>query len=233
MWGRNWAALHRYSAFMKLLLITAAIALCTVANAQSGQVAILEPSLPPLQSGLDIRIPLHAAGGAPPYRWAVTAGDLPEGILFTNDGVLLGRPTKAGAFAITVTVYDSSHPALTASRDFRSQVTAALLLEWLRPPAVHGNQIDGAVQVSNSSDSTFDLTVFIVAVNEIGRATSLRYQHLDLRPGTANVPISFSETLPPGSYVVHADAIAEIPARNSILRQRLQTPGAIPVTQGP
>jgi len=33
--------------------------------------------------------------------------------------------------------------------------------------------------------------------------------------------------------VVHADAIAEIAARNVILRQRLQTAGALQILQGP
>jgi hypothetical protein len=45
--------------------------------------------------------------------------------------------------------------------------------------------------------------------------------------------IPFGETLPPGTYVVHADAVAEIPSKNSILRQRLQTPAPLPVTFGP
>jgi hypothetical protein len=33
--------------------------------------------------------------------------------------------------------------------------------------------------------------------------------------------------------VIHADAIAEIPARGAILRQRLQTPQPLQIAQGP
>jgi len=221
-----------YMGFVKLTLLLAIIS--TLAAAQSSApLTILDPSLPPLDVGVDIRIPLHATGGMPPYHWTVTAGDLPDGVVLTSDGFLAGRPIRPGAFAITVTVTDSGHPAHSINKDFRSLVSAALLLEWLRPPAVHGNQIDGAVQVSNSSQDKFDLTVFIVAVNDIGRATSLGYQHFDLAAGKTNVPISFTETLPPGAYTVHADAIAEIPAKTTILRQRLQTPVPLPVTQGP
>ncbi len=219
---------------MKALLLAAALCLSAISAAQTPpSLAIVETSLPNLDAGIEFRAPLHATGGVPPYHWTITAGDLPSGTVFTADGVFSGRPTKPGTFAITVAVTDSDRPAHSISKDFRGVVTAALLLQWLRPPAIHGNQIDGAVQVSNGSQDAFDLTVFIVAVNDIGRATALRYQHFNLSPETTDVPISFSETLPPGAYVIHADAVAEIPAKNTILRQRLQTASALPVTQGP
>ena len=220
---------------MNLFRIVATVTLLlTLAAAQSPPpLAITETSLPPLDAGIEFRLPLHATGGVPPYRWTITDGDLPAGTIFTPDGVFSGRPTRPGNFAITIAVSDSDRPAHSISKDFRSTVTASLLLEWLRPPAVHGNQIDGTVQVSNGSQDTFDLTVFIVAVNEVGRATSLHYEHFNLAPKTTEVPISFTETLPPGAYVVHADAIAEIPTKGTILRQRLQTPSPLPVIQGP
>ena len=218
--------------FMRLILGLAALTLSTLSFAQP-PLSILDASLPPLDAGLDIRIPLHATGGVPPCHWTVTDGALPDGIILTPDGILTGRATQPGAFAVTIAVFDSARPAHSISKDFRSLVSAALLLEWLRPPAVHGNQIDGAVQVSNSTQDKFDLTVFIVAVNDIGRATALGYQHFDLAAGKTNVPITFIETLPPGAYTVHADAVAEIPAKTAILRRRLQTPAPLPVTQGP
>jgi hypothetical protein len=212
-------------------LITA-LNLCVFAAAQS-PVAIVESTLPILDAGVEIRIPLHAIGGVPPYHWQLTAGDLPDGVALTPDGILTGRPTKPGDFAATITVFDSGHPAHSINKELRSTVAASLLLDWLRPPLIHGNQVDGAVEVSNGSKDNYDLTVFIVAVNEIGRATALGYQHFKLRAGTTKVPISFKETLPRGAYTVHADAIAEIAEKKSILRQRLQTSTALPVTQGP
>ena len=218
---------------MKVLFLVA-LWLSAVAAAQTPPpLAITETSLPTLDAGIEFRLLLHATGGVPPYRWTITDGDLPAGTIFTPDGVFSGRPTKPGNFAITVAVTDSDRPAHSISKDFRSAVTASLLLEWLRPPAIHGNQIEGAVQVSNGSQDTFDLTVFIVAVNEVGRATSLHYEHFNLAPKTTEVPIAFTETLPPGAYVIHADAIAEIPTKSTILRQRLQTPSPLAVIQGP
>jgi hypothetical protein len=77
------------------------------------------------------------------------------------------------------------------------------------------------------------LTVIIVAVAENGRATAIGYQHFSLNAGTNDVRIPFGSTLPYGAYVIHADAIAEIPKRNAILRQRLQTPLPLQIVQAP
>ena len=107
------------------------------------------------------------------------------------------------------------------------------MLEWRQPPKVNDNRIDGSVQVSNGTHDTFDLTVIIVAVADNGRATAIGYEHFPLKPGASNVEITFGNTLPNGPYVIHADAIAEISKRNVILRQRLQTPQALQVLQGP
>ncbi len=62
---------------------------------------------------------------------------------------------------------------------------------------------------------------------------AIGYEHFPLKAGTINFQIPFGNTLPHGAYVIHADAIAEIPTRNAILRQRLQTPQPLQVTQGP
>ena len=69
------------------------------------------------------------------------------------------------------------------------------------------------MQVSNGSKDTFDLTVIIVAVADNGRATAIGYEHFPLKAGATNVQIPFGNTLPHGGYVIHADAIAEIPTR--------------------
>ncbi len=194
---------------------------------------IVDETLPSLDPGVEVRIPLTARGGVPPYHWRVTAGNLPEGISLTPDGVLVGRPTALGKFAYTVTVEDSARPANRISKELQTVVSASLVLEWLRPPQVRGDRIDGAVQISNGTNDDFDLTFIIVAINEIGRATALGYQHFTLKAGTANFQIPFGQTLPHGAYVVHADAVAEIPMRNRILRRLLETPAPLPVTQGP
>lgn len=206
--------------------------LCGLAAAQP-PLAVVDEALPPIVAGVDFHVLLHATGGAPPYVWSVAGGELPEGINLTPEGLLSGRPTKPGAFALTLKVEDSGHPGHSITKELKVVVTASLLLEWLQPPKVHDNRIDGSVQVSNGSPDIFDLTVVIVAVAENGRATAIGYEHFPLKAGATNVPIIFGNTLPHGGYVIHADAVAEIAARRAILRQRLQTPQPLQVVPGP
>jgi hypothetical protein len=223
----------------RIVRMIAGIVFClgAVVSAQSvPPLTIADEALPSFDPGVEIRVPLSARGGVPPYHWSVTSGELPEGISLTPDGFLVGRPAKAGKagrFIYTVTVEDSAHPPNRVSKELQTVVSASLVLEWLRPPQVHGNRIDGAVQVSNGTTDDFDLTFIIVAINEIGRATALGYQHFTLKAGAANFQIPFGQTLPPGNYIVHADAVAEIPSRSKILRRLLETPAPLPVTQGP
>ncbi len=212
-----------------------AILICfgSLLAAQVPPLAIVDEALPPLDAGVEFHILLHASGGAPPYVWSVASGDLPEGITLTPEGLLAGRPAKPGTSAFTLKVEDSGHPAHTINKEFKAVVTASLMLEWLQPPKVRDNRIDGVAQVSNGSKDDFDLTVVIVAVADNGRATAIGYEHFSLKAGAISVQIPFGNTLPHGAYVIHADAIAEIPTRKAILRQRLQTPQPLQVVQGP
>lgn len=205
---------------------------CVVALAQA-PLTIVEGSLPSLSSGVDFQFLLHATGGVPPYHWDVPDGILPEGVALSPNGMLSGRPTKPGTVTIAVRVMDSSRPAHEVEKRLNATVSSALLLDWLQPPQVRENRIDGAVKVSNGSKDTFDLTVIVEAVAENGRATAIGYEHFKLKPGVVDVPIKFGTTLPHGGYVIHADAVAEIAARNNILRQRLQTAGTLQILAGP
>ncbi len=209
------------------------VCFCGLVAAQAPPLAVVDEPLPPLDAGVEFHILLHATGGIPPYVWSVASGDLPQGITLTPEGLLAGRPTKPGAFSVALRVEDSAHPAYTITKEFKAVVSASLLLEWLQPPKVRDNRIDGSVQVSNGSKETFDLTVIIVAVAGDGRATAIGYQRFPLQAGATNVEVSFGSTLPHGGYVIHADAMAEIPARKAILRQRLQTPQPLQIAQGP
>jgi len=207
--------------------------LCACAAAQT-YLAISDDPLPPLTTGMQYHAQLRATGIAPPFVWSVVEGDLPDGINLSADGVLSGRPIKAGPYNFTVKVEDSGHPSRVVTKAYSPSVGEALLLSWLEPPKVHDDRIDGSVQVSNGSHDTFDLTVVIVAVATLDqRATTLGYEHFDLKPGASNIPVKFGLSLPNGGYVVHVDAAAEIPAKNSILRQRLQTGGPLQVAVGP
>jgi hypothetical protein len=220
--------------FTKAIRLAAiVVCFCGLLAAQPPPLTIVDEPLLPLDAGVEFHMLLHASGGVAPYVWSVASGDLPEGITLTAEGLLAGRPTKPGAFTFTLKVEDSGRPGHSINKEFKAVVTASLLLEWLQPPKVRDNRIDGVVQVSNGSKDDFDLTVVIVAVAENGRATAIGYEHFPLKAGAISVQIPFGNTLPHGAYVIHADAIAEIPTRGAILRQRLQTPQPLQVVQGP
>jgi hypothetical protein len=193
----------------------------------------LRTQIPPrLATGQRYRIHLDAAGGRLPLDWRVSKGKLPPGLqLNTQSGEIVGSPTTVGEFAFTLEATDKSQPPQVAQQDFVVQVIAPLTIVWKDDPRVQGNAINGRVAVSNYTGDTFDLTVIIVAVNEIGRATALGYQKLDLASGVIDFEIPFGSTLPVGKYVVHADAIAEVPSKNAIYRARQQTPRPLSVSQ--
>ncbi len=220
--------------FTKVMrLIAILICFCSLLAAQVPPLAVVDEAPPSLVAGVEFHVLLHARGGVPPYVWSVASGALPEGITLSPEGLLAGRPAKPGAFALTLKVVDSGHPAHTINKVFRGVVTASLLIEWLQPPKVRDDRIDGIIQVSNGSSEAFDLTIIIVAIAENGRATAIGYQHFPLKAGATDLQVPFGNTLPHGAYVIHADAIAEIPARNAILRRRLQSPQPLQVVQGP
>jgi len=214
-------------------LIAILICFCSLLAAQAPPLAVVDEALPSFDAGVEFPMLLHASGGVPPYLWSVASGDLPEGVTLTPEGLLAGCPAKPGAFTFTLKVEDSGRPAHSINKGFRVVGAASRLIEWLQPPKVRDNRIDGAAQVSNGSADNFDLTVIIVAVTDNGQATAIGYEHSPLKAGATNVPISFGNTLPRGVYVIHADAIAEIPNRKAILRQRLQIPQSLQVTRGP
>jgi hypothetical protein len=116
-------------------------------------------------------------------------------------------------------------------RDVIIQVVAGLTIDWKEPPGVHGTAISGSAMVTNQTANDFDLTVVIVAVNKIGRATTLGYQHFMLAAHATSPVIPFGSSPGPETYYVRADAVAHRPGHQHIYRANKQTSDAIKVTQ--
>jgi len=221
------------------LSIAGALALCVglAASAQqapqNAPLAVKTTSLPTAFARRPVHVQLEAEGGTPPYQWSVLNGALPGGVKLGEDGVLSGEPAQAGTFQFTVVAADSAKPAHQRYQRLSWQVLAPLLAQWSSYPKINGQRVDGAIKVSNQTGEDFDLTIIVLAVNEIGRATAIGYQHLTLSANTLDMEIPFGENLPPGSYEVNVDVVAEVPASNSILRTRLVTKERLQVVQGP
>ena len=176
---------------------------------------------------------LEAHGGTLPLKWEVTDGSLPAGIVLHSDGVLAGTPTETGDLRFTVTVTDSGKPTYQRSQQLSLAVVSPLMAQWGRYPKVNGQRLEGSILVSNEMDRDFDLTVIVLAVNEIGRATAIGYQHFPLKKNTDEMEIPFGDNLPPASYELDADAVAEVGATNSIHRVHLVPKERFKIQQGP
>ncbi len=174
----------------------------------------------------------RAHGGQQMLHWRLEKGALPPGIKLEDDGLLHGQAERTGEFQFTVSVTDG-RPQQAVQKGFVLRVLSALTLNWKAPAHVNGNRIEGSAEVSNTTPDDMDLTFVVLAVAANGRATAIGYQHFMLRRSTLSKEVPFGETLPHGGYVVHVDAVGEVPARNLIYRERLQTPGALQVTVGP
>lgn len=177
-------------------------------------------------------LPLQATGGTAPYTWHLVQGEMPPGMkLHPHTGKITGSPTVPGDYRFTIGAADVSIPKLHAQRDLVIHAIAGLEVEWQEPPAVHGNSISGSAVVTNQTGVDFDLTVVIVAVNEIGRATALGYQHFKLAAQSTSPVIPFGSSPGQGKYYVRVDAVAHQPSHHYVYRANKQTSEPIKVTQ--
>jgi hypothetical protein len=206
------------------ILVMALIAATCSAGAQTVPLTIVTDSLPATTVGSDFHFTFHASGGSLAYRWGLAANrQLPAGIRLREDtGELSATPTAPGEYHFTVMLSDLSDPSLRVQREFTLVVTAGLSVDWKETPKVNGTKLGGSVVVSNHTDHAISLTVVVVAVNQIGRATTLGYQHFSL-PSQAEQVIPFGSSPGPGTYYVRVDAVAERKSSKSIRRASKQT----------
>jgi hypothetical protein len=210
-------------------------------NAGSGKIAAvddglaIEPTeLPNTYPRGPYQVVFQGRGNyVPVLRWRVEIGALPPGIKLEENGVLHGQAERAGTFQFVVSVKDGGQPRQGVQKGFSIKVVEAITLAWKNPPHVVGGRIEGSVEVSNATGDDIDLTFDVKAVAENGRATEIGYQHFPLRRGTIGMALPFGENLPHGAYVIYANVNGEVPKRNAIYKEQLQTPAPLQVTVGP
>lgn len=211
-----------------VLLLFLFVAAFARLHATGQQFAITTSGLPNGVVGDHYEFELQSNNGLAPISWQVSDGQLPPGLrLDPKAGVIVGEPTQIGTYVFTVHASDQSNS--TVSRRYVVNIgTRTLNIVWKEYPKVESTAINGGVEVSNPSNDAYDLTVIIVAVDEHQKAWALGYQHFDFPAGTRQ-QIPFGATLPDGSYVVHADAVGEIAAKDVIRRARINTPQPLSV----
>ncbi|HET9741469.1 MAG TPA: Ig domain-containing protein [Terriglobales bacterium] len=225
---------------MRVLGIAAWLLLSLLSYGVSAQTSTQRPlqittaKLPVPAARQKYEVQLQAAGGLPPYRWSLAPSSkpLPPGLtLQESTGLIYGRPVSSSEYSIIVQVQDSSEPPVTVVKQLVTATAAPLTIQWTTKPHLDGSNLSGALRVSNGTKDTVQLTVIVVAVNEIGKAFALRYEHLTLPTKSETPDLAFTSSLPLGSYVVHADAIGEVPAKNVIYRDHRELEGIIVTSQ--
>jgi len=183
-------------------------------------------------AGENFSLALNATSGQPPYTWQIAGGKLPPGCkLGAHTGRITGVPTTAGDYTFTVAASDSNIPQSQAQHDYTIRVIEGLSLDWKDAPAIHGNSISGSAIVSNQTGHDMVLTVIVVAVNQIGRATALGYQHFTVNAGAKSPVIPFTAQPGAGTYYVRADAAAHQSGHKHIYRTSKQSDGSLNMTQ--
>ena len=195
-------------------------------------VTVATEDLPKASLWTPYKFRLQASGGIEPYHWHVLSGSLPAGLSLSDEGELAGIPQEPGQFEFNVLVAESNRPPKQHQKKFTLSIEKPLAADWSRAAKINGRRIEGSIKVSNHTGRDFDLTVIVLAVNDIGRATAIGYQHFPLNKNTRDLEISFGDTLSRGGYQVNVDIVGEEPISNRIFRARLVTEKES-VTQGP
>ncbi len=167
---------------------------------------------------------LVAEGGTPPYHWS--AKNLPPHLRLNSDtGVITGKLAIPQGFQILAQVSDSSTPPLTLTRLLITAKQAPLEVEWLESPTVNADHLTGSVQATNHTAGAIKVTVIAVAVNESGKAFALRYENAALAREAHTDPLAFDVFMPPGTYTLSLDCVAEVPETGAIYRVHREIPG--------
>jgi len=226
---------RRLFAVGSLFLILATTAIASLAESsqsdpQSLAIAVQSPQT--VVAGVNFNLPLFAHGGFPPYTWSLTEGNLPPGLkLAPHKGVISGVATTPGEYHFKIAVSDSNVPQQQVQREMTFIVIAGLTIDWNQPPKVHGSAISGSVVVSNQTGHPMEVTVIVVAVNKIGRATALGYHHFNLAAQSSSPVIPFGSSPGMGIYYVRADAAAHRRSGHHIFRASKQTEDNLQITQ--
>jgi hypothetical protein len=161
----------------------------------------------------------QATGENGPHHWLIVNGVLPRGVNLREDGELSGEIVDQGQSNFTIAEIDRGRKQKQQNCVLATETPLAML--WSKHAEVNGQRIDGSIKVSNNTGRDFDLTFVVLAVNDIGRATAIGYQHLSLKQNTKDLELPFGDTLSSGNYVVHVDVVGEEPQSNMIFRSRL------------
>jgi hypothetical protein len=193
---------------------------------KSDQLRIITKKLPPAflwtpyQPEHGNGFSLSAKGRVGTRHWRIVNGLLPAGMRLDATGLISGTPQETGNFEFTVRVNDDDQFVI---QKLVLLIATPLPTQWDSRAYADGQSIEGSVKVSNETGRDVDLTFIVLAVDPIGRATVIGYQHFPLKKDTHDFELPFRDTVGPGFYSVNVDVIGEEPVAKRIFRARLVT----------
>ncbi len=133
---------------------------------------------------------LQAAGGVPPYSFALTSGSLPAGLSLNANGVISGTPTTAGPVsAVTFKVTDATGATANTTIEFAATTQSSLILNFSSVPSATSGQFylftpsasGGTAPYTFSVTSPLPLGLFLTPVGNIAGTPT--------QPGSYNLTI--------------------------------------------
>jgi arylsulfatase A-like enzyme len=171
--------------------------------------AITTTSLTAASEGESYNAALESWGGQPPLRWSLTAGALPAGLTFSDQGHLQGKPEETGTFDFTVMVEDASaSPWNGLSERYYQDLTLVVGAETFFAPRVRVSRTGTdasfsvrarpgvSVQVRASIEPAFDGPVRASEAVVVGPS------------GTVEVPLAGLDVGRPWYWIVRFDGVA-------------------------
>lgn len=101
---------------------------------------------------------ISATQGQAPYRYLVTGGALPAGLILDADGSLHGTPTEVGDFAFTITVTDRNGAAGTAGYSLSVAVAAPVASSGTATVAANSQGTAIEMALAGGAVSTYAIT---------------------------------------------------------------------------
>ena len=173
----------------------------TVTIASGGsKLTITTTSLPGGSVGSAYSQTLTAAGGTPPYSWALTSGALPDGLgLDAGSGAITGTPSKAGTFSFTVRVTDKSSAVADQSLQLGIGSSAppptTPTLSFSGLPDTTGSAVQKSLDLVLSSAATQQVTGQIVLTFQPDAAAARDDPAVQFSTGSRTAPF----TIPAGA----------------------------------
>ena len=131
--------------------------------------------------GVDFNKSISVNAGAEVEKYVLTGGALPEGLTLSTDGVLSGRPVKAGVYNFSVTM--SADAFLTETVDISMTVSSAFKYE--------GNDLSGAALGEEfEGEISSDVLTVGASAPQSGKYTAIEFT---MSGGTLPAGMSFED----------------------------------------